>query len=67
MHEKALDAILNDCVEYTRHNGPKDLIERHSKEVLAFALDAMALRLRLLRDALNAQVNGRATSEGEQR
>ena len=58
MHEKVLEAIMVDAVAYARHDGPCGLLDKWSKEQLAFALDAMAVRLRILRETLNANIHG---------
>lgn len=56
MHQLVLDEILKDCVAYTDHNAPKDILDRWSKEQLAFALIDMVDRLRIAKAALRAEL-----------
>lgn len=53
MHDQAVEVIVTDCVAYSQFNAPASILDRWSKEQMAFAIHSMSTRLRLFRDAMH--------------
>ena len=55
MDQATLDEMLKDCVAYVRHRASVSILDRWDKQEFAHALDAMALRLKIVKGALRSQ------------
>jgi hypothetical protein len=56
MHEAVMKEILSDVLAYVRHEGPRDLIDDWSKEMLAFLIADLERDRGLLKQALAEQL-----------
>lgn len=56
MHDMLITEVLTDCIAYSDHDAPASILDKWTKEQLAFALRDMASREKGFKQALRAKV-----------
>lgn len=51
MHDALTNEIVTDCIAFSEHGAARSIIDRWSKEQLAFAMGSLYTRYRIVRRA----------------
>jgi glutamate synthase domain-containing protein 3 len=65
MHQLLLDELLTDAICYTEHNAAASILDKWTKEQMAFGLNEMVTRLRCLRDEHMQKIRNKVRNDSK--